>query len=182
MRLLWVKTDAVAARINDAARWARLRYDDAAQMRDARRRVELQQLQDWQSSNVGVWQLKALKLTTGPAPYLLHDSRRLSAVRARLRLNRCSLNASLAERKITPNPSCTVCGVPETVEHCLLFCPQFSAPRQQCSAALDCLRLPLNFAIVLGADDVQPAVVQRSALAVTGRFLEALDATGIRRL
>lgn len=174
-RLLWVKTDAIAARINESSRWAGLPYDDAEQVRDARHRVELKQLLEWQASNVGVWQLKDLKLTTGPASYLRHDGRRLAAVRARLRLNRCSLNASLAERKVIPDAGCGVCAVPETVEHCLLVCPQFAALRQQCAAALDYLGLPLNIAIVLGADGVSPASKQRSALVATGHFLLAID-------
>jgi len=111
----------------------------------------------------------------GPSAYLFHDGRRLSAVRARLRLNRCSLNASLAERKITPDPNCAACAVPETVEHCLLVCPQFAAARQQCTAALDFLSLPLNLATVLGSEP-GPGPTLRSALAATGHFLLAVDA------
>ena len=83
-----------------------------------------------------------------------------------------------------PDPSCAVCAVPETVEHCLLVCPQFAAPRQQCAAALDFLGLPLNFAVVLGGDDlgVGPDIVvnKPSTLAATGHFLQAIDSA--RRL
>lgn len=178
--LLFERKEPIAAVINASAASAGVNYGDAGQMLTARNSVELKQLLEWHASDHGVWQLKGLKTATGPAPYLLQDTRRLSAVRARLRLNRCSLNASLAERKLTADPNCAVCAVPETVEHCLLVCPQFAAMRQQCAAALDFLGLPLNFGIVLGADDVSPAVKQRSALVATGHFLLAIDS--VRRL
>jgi len=179
--LLFEHKEPIAAVIRDRAQWARVAWDNAGQMAKARDKVELKQLLLWQSSDVGIWQLKALKLSAGPSAYLLHDGRRTAAVRARLRLNRCSLNASLAERKITADPNCAVCAVPETVEHCLLDCPVFTAARQQCRAALDFLGLDLSFGMVLGAvESITPAERRRSALAATGHFLNAIDS--VRRL
>ena len=142
--------------------------------------MELRQLLDWHASDSGVWLLKGLKLQPGPASYLLHDGRKLSTIRARLRLNRCSLNASLAERRITGDPNCDVCQVPETVEHCLLVCPRYAAPRQQCTSALNLLGLQPNLAVLLGADESCPTNSLRPTLIATGIFLLAVDA--LRRL
>src|SRR6478672_11510667 len=130
--------------------------------------VELLQLAEWHHNDHGVWQLKGLKLSVGPSQYLLQDGRRLAAVRARLRLNRCSLNASLAQRRLVADPNCVVCAVPETVEHCLLECPQYAALRHNCAAALNFLGLPLNFATVLGCLDGVGPGTRRSALAASG--------------
>ena len=103
-------------------------------------------------------------------------------MRARLRLNRCSLNASLAERGLRgdpPDPNCALCAVPETVDHCLLQCPRYDAPRRECRAALDYLGLPLTLPTVLGSTEAypsQPPDLCRQALIATGRYLLAIDA------
>jgi hypothetical protein len=173
--LLFEGEGAIAVRVRQAGRWAAVDYSSAKAMQHARRRVEQQQLLSWQADDAGSWQLKGLKLRTGHSPYLLHDGRRLSAIRARLRLNRCSLNASLAERRVTEDPNCAACGVPETVEHCLLDCPIYAGPRRQCEAALDRGGLRLSYAVLLGADDSCPDDKLPTVLRVTGDFLLAID-------
>jgi hypothetical protein len=179
-RLVFEQKNATAVVMRHAAGDYGVQMDDQKQIEQAHAVVEGERLERWARSPHGVWQLKGLKLTPGPSEYLLEDGRRLAAVRARLRLNRCSLNASLAQRRLVLDPNCTVCAVPETVEHCLLECPRYEAPRRECAAALDFLRLPLNFATVLGSVYDRGPEQRRSALAATGKFLQAID--NIRKL
>src|SRR5262245_47932264 len=68
------------------------------------------ELDQWADSPAGSNALKGLKAAPGPSQYLLYDLRHVSPLRARLRFGRSSLNASLAERKIMPDPNCRMYG------------------------------------------------------------------------
>src|SRR6185436_14750454 len=173
--LLFERKNAISACIRRSSAAVNVAIDNKEAMAVVHDQLQRHQWQEWQSNDIGCWQLKGLKLSSGPSLYLLHDGRRLATLRARLRFNRCSLRASLAERRLSADPNCEVCAVPETVEHCLLVCPRYTIARQECAAALDLHRLPLTLASALGSlDDAGPGV-RRAALATTGRYLLAID-------
>src|SRR3954453_5904930 len=121
-------------------------------------------------------------LAHGVSEYLLVDDRRTAAIRARLRHDRSSLNASLAIRRVIADPNCASCGVPETNEHCLLDCPAFAVPRLQCSLGLSMLSVDLDLSSVLGdvdrpksSQDRRPTAVRCEILKLTGAFLRDID-------
>jgi hypothetical protein len=155
---------------------------DPKRMAAARDAVEQWQWDVWGSAPGGPSQLKGVKLAHGVSEYLLVDDRRTAAIRARLRHDRSSLNASLAIRRVIADPNCASCGVPETNEHCLLDCPAFAVPRLQCSLGLSMLSVDLDLSSVLGdvdrpksSQDRRPTAVRCEILKLTGAFLRDID-------
>lgn len=73
--------------------------------------------------------LRTIKFDPGLSPYLLKDSRKVASIRARFRLDRAKLNASLHQRNLSDTDICAFCHSqnsrirePETPEHLLLHC------------------------------------------------------------
>ena len=144
-------------------------------MRSLRHTVDQWQLDQWSDAKEGSKQLKALKTQAGPSGYLLADDRRLSAVRARLRFDRASLNASLAQRCVVPDASCPHCGQVDSVEHCLLECKRFASQRNDLDLELQREGEQLSLATVL-TSDLLPKHVWSNVQQSSGRFLLAIDA------
>lgn len=121
--------------------------------------------------------VKLIKLNPGTSDYLLHDNRRVSAVRARLRHDRASLALSLHIRRVEgfPSPNCPDCLMPESVEHCLLECKRLNAERLALKAQLDELQVPVNLDIVLGHINDLPVAKRLSVLQITAAFLQDID-------
>jgi len=132
--------------------------------------------------------MKGIKLSPGASEYLFVDDRRTSALRARLRHDRSSLKASLADRRVEPSPNCPTCGVPEDNDHCVLICPNFAIPRLRCTTRLSRIGQPLKSSAVALGDTEWPAKhvfrlpdnVQRELLIITGEYLRDID--NLRRL
>jgi hypothetical protein len=70
------------------------------------------------------------------ASYILIEPRRIARLRARIRLNRPSFNASLFTRRIVSNSTCPFCASHEDVQHVLLECHAYAAARLRLSNAL----------------------------------------------
>ena len=146
-------------------------------MKALRQTIAKHQLDSWAADQKGSNSLKGLKLKAGPSKYLLTDPRHISPLRARLRLDRSSLNASLALRRVVASPLCQTCNVPETTEHCLLHCPTFAAARQACKDRLANLYANFDMPTLLGCILGSPGNVpffESSVLQVTGDYLVAI--------
>jgi hypothetical protein len=136
---------------------------------------------DWLFKSAGSKTLKALKPRPGLSQHLLLDDRVVCSLRSRLRLNRSSLNASLAERKVVPSALCSLCGVPESTEHCLLVCPRYAVARDKCREQLQNLGVAMTIDALLGNPEVLNSSRELpAALTITGEYLLAINK--IRRL
>jgi hypothetical protein len=185
--LLSEKENVVSATVRSSLMSFNFNSLDSKRMAHARDAVDQWQWDNWGGAAGGPLQLKGVKLWHGVSEYLLVDDRRTAVIRARLRHDRSSLNASLASRRVVPSPNCSACGIPETSEHCLLQCPRFALPRLLCTLGLSVLAADFNLATVLGdvdrpkdSPDRLPAAVRRNILKTTGSFLLEID--NIRRL
>jgi hypothetical protein len=124
---------------------------------------------------------KFLRESAGVAEYVLRDPRSVAALRARIRLNRASINAVLYRYRSVPSPACDRCKSPiEDVEHVLLHCPTFALARSVCSDSLYRLNLSLSVPRLIGDNSDLPAATNQALLAASGRFLLAIS--NIRRL
>jgi hypothetical protein len=100
--------------------------------------------------------LLSIKQDPGLSPHLRKDPRDIAAIRARLRLDRAKLNASLADRKIVPSPLCGFCLQHrhgrriETPDHVLLSCPRYRAARRTLQDLLTERHLDLSLPLLLG--------------------------------
>jgi hypothetical protein len=169
--------NAMAAAIRRCQRDTGVRCDSKHSMLAVRSSIDSWQHQDWFFADTGSKSLKGLKISPGPSLYLLRDPRQLSAIRARLRFDRSSLNKSLFDRKVVPDPACPTCKMPETTEHCLLFCPRFDVQRQLCQQRLADLQLPFTLATLLGSTDHVNNRLQDSVLSISGSFLLEINKT-----
>jgi hypothetical protein len=124
---------------------------------------------------------KSLRTSPGVAAYVLSDPRPVAALRARLRLNRASLNSVLYRYRSVPSPACDRCQHPnEDVEHVLLHCPSFAVPRAVCSDVLSRLNLSLSVSRIIGdLSDLSPATA-KAVLTASGHYLLAIS--DVRRL
>jgi hypothetical protein len=171
------KSNFIAAKMRRFEKAVEVKCANAAAMASVRSAIDDWQLDAWRFSDSGSSLLKGCKLQSGTSLYLLRESRRLTAVRARLRLERSSLNSSLFQRRITADPSCPECKAnDETVQHCLLECPRYEMHRQNCRNGLSVLNLPLDLPTLLGDNEqIQPAARRTQALSTTGKFLAKID-------
>ena len=55
----------------------------------------------------------------------------------RIRLGKCRLNAYLHQYNLHETGECSVCQVPETIEHLILFCPQYATERTKMFSCID---------------------------------------------
>jgi hypothetical protein len=177
--LLFQHNNSVSASIHRFSRNLGVRIDDPLHVRSLRHTVDQWQLDNWSEVKEGSKLLKGLKTQAGPSSYLLSDERRLSAVRARLRFDRASLNASLAQRSVLANANCPTCGQIDTVEHCLLECPRFLRQRNDLDMELQPIGEDVTLATIL-ASDLLPKHVWSDVQLSSGRFLLAIDT--IRKL
>jgi len=127
--------------------------------------------------------LLALKVGhTGLSAYLRHDDKVTASRRARLRLDRSGLRASLAQRRLAASAACPDCGAgTDDAEHALLLCPRQAAARQVCEAALAACGRALNFGLAMGQVEQLPPRLQQTALAATAGLLKAVDRIAARR-
>ena len=71
-----------------------------------------------------------------PASYLMIEPRFIARLRARIRLNRPSFNASLSTRRIVFSDTCPHCESREDIQHVLLECYAYEAARHRLQNAL----------------------------------------------
>jgi hypothetical protein len=174
-QLYFQHNNAISATIRRFQRDTLVSCDNKASMLAARAHIDNWQHQAWFFAETGSKSLKGVKPTAGQSLYLLRDSHQLSAIRARLRLNRSSLNQSLFERKVVPDPACPTCHLPETTEHCLLYCPAFDTDRQLCQQRLAAYRLQPTLATLLGSVEHLDKQLQNPVLTISGEFLAAIN-------
>ena len=75
-------------------------------------------------------------VTEQPASYLMIEPRFIARLRARIRLNRPSFNASLSTRRIVFSDTCPHCESREDIQHVLLECYAYEAARHRLQNAL----------------------------------------------
>src|SRR4051812_43060381 len=101
--------------------------------------------------------------------------RKTASTRARLRLDRASLNASLAQRRVVPDKLCPECKNPEeTVEHCLCVCPRYNAERKQCTVKLAAVSAAPTLDVLLGNVEHLKLYQQNAVLKTTAEFLQQI--------
>ena len=133
---------------------------------------------DLKASKLGS-RYKSLRTSQGVAAYVLSDPRPVAVLRARLRLNRANLNSIQFRYRAVPSPACDRCKHSiEDVEHVLLHCPTFAAPRAVCSDALSRLNLPMSVSRLIGDPSDLPHVTAKALLAASGHYLLAISNTG----
>lgn len=141
--------------------------------------IEWQQKRWWFSDN-GPGSLKGLKCKAGPSYYILHErNRRLQAIRARLRFDRASLNASLNQRRVIgyDSPLCATCNMADTIDHCLLECKSYDAERKAANAEFNRHGLQLNLdTVLLGDANAMSSVQLSTCLQISSVYLLAIDA------
>ena len=133
----------------------------------------------WQSRKEGKL-LRMFKTTAAPSAYLSISSRSAASLRARLRLDRSTLNESRLRRGMPVNPNCTSCGVPEDLDHVLLSCPRFAAARTACQTALRILNQPFTTPSLLACGSLLKYRTQLRFLSATDDFLAATLSTRSR--
>ena len=179
--LLFEREDPIAVIIRNAERAVNCSSSDATAVAAAPKLLRRAQHNAWLFDAGGPQSLKAVKLRPGISQHLMLDDRVVCTMRARLRFNRSSLNASLAERKVTSDARCQNCGVPETTEHCLLYCQLHDTGRAACQQLLAAMNVPFGVDTVLGSPDAVPNSRDCPAvLTITGDFLRTIDT--VRRL
>jgi hypothetical protein len=140
--------------------------------------------------------LRAVRCTDSihPSFYLKIDPLSIARLRARLRLGRARLAASLFVRGISssssssssppsspfcPHPPCRAAGVNETREHVLLDCPLYDAVRDRIHATMlqrPSLQREMNIGDALGAVERRGSGADRCLiLKLTGKLLVAID-------
>jgi len=179
-QLLFSHTNTITVEINRVQRSTDVSYESTAEMKAARKTIDKLQFDVWVFDSSTANHLKGIKLNYGTSSYLLHDSRAICNVRARLRFDKASLHASLAQRRIVQDPNCALCHVPETVEHCILHCQRFDNLRTTCKSALLAQNIPFNIATVLGDTTGLSPALTRHLLDTTSSYLLGMHA--IRRL
>jgi hypothetical protein len=121
---------------------------------------------------------KRVQSRVKPASYLLSDPRPTAVLRARFRLNRANLNAWLYRCGAVPAPRCPKCNHPsEDLDHVILHCPAYNAPRLACQAELLRLGAPSSLPVLLGSMDDVPQNHRRSCLAATATFVSNISAS-----
>jgi len=121
--------------------------------------------------------LRQLEPSPCPTAYILHDSRAIAVLRARIRLNRNRLNHSLFRRNLADSAACPVCpGVSETGRHVLFDCPAFDSARHLCFNALDGSGCPISFAVLTGDVSSVRASDRPYALRVTADYMTSINA------
>ena len=133
---------------------------------------------------------KLYKLLIPPekaASYILSEPRPVARLRARIRLNRPSFNASLFKRRLVPTPTCPNCEAAEDIEHVLLECHAYDPARYQLVAALKSLVNPTNdtswslfgsiqcMRAITGEVSHVPARDRAVILSISAAFLSAID-------
>jgi hypothetical protein len=179
-QLYFADRNPIATEIRRIQRHHNIQCDNSAQMLSVRDRIEQAQFDSWKFESKLTTDLQGVKQSPGTSLYMLRDTRPVCNLRARLRFNRCGLNASLAQRRVVPSPLCLMCGVDETVEHCLLECDSYDIVRNTCKNRLEAETLPMNLAVILGDEHAINSLSVAAALSITGDFLIAIHA--IRKL
>jgi len=64
--LLFERNNPVSATIRRCSQRARLEFEDAKQVMQARRRLETQQLLEWHQADTGIWQFESAQALRGP--------------------------------------------------------------------------------------------------------------------
>ena len=62
---------------------------------------------------------------------LRHKKRQIDVAYTRLRIGHTRLGSHMYRLKLQDSPNCDLCEKPETIEHFLLICPKYLAPRMQ---------------------------------------------------
>jgi ribonuclease HI len=105
------------------------------------------------------------------------DNRMLETVMMRLRSGHCGLAAHMFRIGFKFSPLCQ-CGVPETVVHYLLQCPNHSNHRLTMQRALAALNVPCTLINLLGGGDLD-LCIQLMVVRIVGQFLHATDKLGV---
>jgi hypothetical protein len=175
------KTNYVAVAIRRCETQMNLKTNDAKSMLTDRTAADNCQMQEWRFGETGSKYLKGCKLVAGPSLYLLRDTRRVTAIRARLRLDRPSLNASLAQRRVVTSKTCPECKASEeTIEHCLLECPRYANARQTCRSELAAIQMTFDLPTILADVEKLKSPLPNKVLTITAKFLTQIDQ--LRRL
>jgi hypothetical protein len=159
------KLNYVRAAVQHQEKTLHIKSNDEKAMLCVRTVVDEGQLDNWRFDTSGAKTLKGSKLTAGLSLFLLRDERRLGSVRARLRLERSSLNSSLVQREITADPTCPQCkAANETTDHCLMECKQYENERKICFAELQRIGVQPEVSRLLGNVEKLPAARQGKVL------------------
>jgi hypothetical protein len=134
--------------------------------------------------------LRAVRRTDSekPSTYLNIDLLSIARLRARLRLGRARLAASVFIRGMSssssssplcPHPPCHLAGADETREHVLLDCPLYDGARGRINSVMlqqPSLRREMNIGDALGAVEGRGSSSDRKLiLKLTGKLLMAID-------
>ena len=110
--------------------------------------------------------LKRIKSKLANWPWACHGGRAVETALARLRIGHANYKAHEYRFNMILSPNC-VCGFSETIYHIMLECPNYSQERQELSANLTSIDVPVNLINLLGGGDFecpkQKAIVEHVA-------------------
>lgn len=104
-------------------------------------------------------------------------NRRMEAIIHRLRMGHAGLNSYLHRFQMSDSEECDECGVPETIEHYLLYCHKYMRQRFLFSARLrfiDINIIDLNLKLVLGGS-IEHHKNRNKIINVLTKFLQSTD-------
>jgi hypothetical protein len=126
--------------------------------------------------------LKSVKKEAGVSSFLLLLNREEISLFSALRLGRWELNELMFKLKkegASATASCPIagCASPESVQHVLMDCPSYAAPRAVCSQKLQRLGSALSLQVLLGGVEHLPEAKRKLVLQSVYWFLRAVCQT-----